>query len=55
MKRLLLALIMAAISLLVVSCETDDNRGPDDGSSSIPWNRPQPGERTSPLAPFQSH
>ena len=59
MKRFLLILqlgLLGSLAFLASSCESDDPfKGPSDNTSSLPWNRPMPGERSSPLTPFQSH
>lgn len=50
--------LLASLAWLASSCATDDKpSGPEDSASSLPWNRPLPGEHSGPLGgmPFQSH
>jgi hypothetical protein len=54
--RLIALVLLACLTLLTLSCESEDT-GPADSASGLPWNRPLPGERSGAMGamPFQSH
>jgi hypothetical protein len=57
--RLLAMALLVCLAAVAVSCATEEGpRGPEDSVSSLPWNRPMPGERSGGALgamPFQSH